>query len=508
MGIYGPSGLSQRGSQARNLLCKPTCPLKREQLQEKESQLAKVVAQYRSGDYGSIDRYHAENTDHETNQASYGLTRIYMHINLAEQIEQLNKANATLLLNPENREAVFMRARIHEWLGWNEMAAADLTTAIGTLESEYAATTYLSRAGAWARDSMYQKILENLEGMSPGQTLRTDALVALAHWQVGDLAAATERIDAADYGDPAALFGLKDDANSLNVNSYRGQSTTHLAMKGALKAARGDLDDGLKYLYMPSCNERLKYAEPEDIPQVQNIYQLHENPLKQMAESLARDWFRGRHYSQAWSAAEEARAVWEWCDYPAEFTSDPEAGLWATLAMRLSSANNSPPRPQTESYSLDANHTDAIVTGSDNPATLHYIAAWAHNGLAWSTDRDTLHDITRSLDLGNDHPEAHRIKAEAHLAMAVGGRHPFLILEDAERRQWVDQQYQEAVDAYATYESLASPKRLEAARFHFAQGNALHRSGQKDEAAKAFQMAFELGYDEEEVRQALIRLNQ
>ena len=32
MGIYGPSGLSQRGSQARNLLCKPTRPLKREQL--------------------------------------------------------------------------------------------------------------------------------------------------------------------------------------------------------------------------------------------------------------------------------------------------------------------------------------------------------------------------------------------------------------------------------------------------------------------------------------------
>ena len=35
-GIYGPSGLSQRGSQARNLLCKPTCPLKREQLRERK----------------------------------------------------------------------------------------------------------------------------------------------------------------------------------------------------------------------------------------------------------------------------------------------------------------------------------------------------------------------------------------------------------------------------------------------------------------------------------------
>ena len=32
MGIYGPSGLAQRGSQAQNLLCKPTRPLKREQL--------------------------------------------------------------------------------------------------------------------------------------------------------------------------------------------------------------------------------------------------------------------------------------------------------------------------------------------------------------------------------------------------------------------------------------------------------------------------------------------
>ena len=31
-GIYGPSGLAQRGSQARSLLCKPTRPLKREQL--------------------------------------------------------------------------------------------------------------------------------------------------------------------------------------------------------------------------------------------------------------------------------------------------------------------------------------------------------------------------------------------------------------------------------------------------------------------------------------------
>ena len=34
MGIYGPSSLSQRGSQARNLLCKPTRPLKREQLRD------------------------------------------------------------------------------------------------------------------------------------------------------------------------------------------------------------------------------------------------------------------------------------------------------------------------------------------------------------------------------------------------------------------------------------------------------------------------------------------
>ena len=37
MGIYGPSGLLQRGSQARNLLCKPTRPLKREQLPLRET---------------------------------------------------------------------------------------------------------------------------------------------------------------------------------------------------------------------------------------------------------------------------------------------------------------------------------------------------------------------------------------------------------------------------------------------------------------------------------------
>ena len=483
-----------------------------QEIERKDASLAKIVAQYRSGDYGSIDRYAAENQDsanyydEETRQQPYGLVEIYMHRNLAHELNMLNEANTTLLLDPTNIQALFARARAHETFRWYEMATTDLSAGVEALPVDQRESTYRHRAETWAKAGRYDEILANLEGAPPGGSLDGDTLVALAHWHEGDLAAALERISAMDYGDPVAMFDLSDDASSLNLHTSANRANTHLALKGALKAAHGDLEEGLKYLYMTACGERLKHAEDDSIPEQMRGHRNTDRPMREITDRLKNSWFRDRGYGQEWSRAEEARATWEWCDYPTEFTSNPEAGLFATVAMQYTSENVYPPRPQQQIYRIEANLIDPIIIDSDNPALLHYMAAWFHNGINWGTNSDTLRDIVLSLALGNENADAHRIKAEAHLTMATR-QHPFLVLEREEEIQWREEQYQEAVKAYSTYESMSTPRRFEAARYHFARGKVLHIIKQKDAATKAFQLAFENGYDEGKVREALMQLN-
>ena len=79
--------------------------------------------------------------------------------------------------------------------------------------------------------------------------------------------------------------------------------------------------------------------------------------------------------------------------------------------------------------------------------------------------------------------------------------------DNEERQAWMEHHYDQAVDAYATYESLASPLRWEAARYHFARGKVLGRLEMKQEAQSAYQQAFQQGFSEEAVKEALMELN-
>ena len=168
-----------------------------------------------------------------------------------------------------------------------------------------------------------------------------------------------------------------------------------------------------------------------------------------------------------------------------------------------------PPFPTRVSYNSRVSHPnffDPIVISSDDPDLRHYMAAWAQFGLAYSSAIDMLRDVDQAIELGADNPNAHRIKAETHLAWALGWN-PIHRPSNEERQAWMEHHYDQAVDAYATYESLASPLRWEAARYHFARGKVLGRLEMKQEAQSAYQQAFQQGFSEEAVKQALMELN-
>ena len=183
----------------------------------------------------------------------------------------------------------------------------------------------------------------------------------------------------------------------------------------------------------------------------------NETALHIIASQLVNPWLNARRYDTQWTEMDQARAMWEWCDYPDEFTANPEAGMLASMALPEYVNQPNPPFPTRVPYTSHVSHPnffDPIVIASDDPNLHHYMAAWAQSGLSYSTAVDILRDIDQAIELGDDNPHAHRIKAETHLAWALG-RNPVLRPDNEARQPWIEHHYNQAVDAYSTYESLA-----------------------------------------------------
>ncbi len=100
---------------------------------------------------------------------------------------------------------------------------------------------------------------------------------------------------------------------------------------------------------------------------------------------------------------------------------------------------------------------------------------------------ETLETAERVIELDPSIADAYRIQAELYLTY---------------------QRYERAVAAWEQYEALTTPEPEVAADHHFARGATLAQLMRKEEAQSAYQKAFELGYDQDKVQEALIQLNQ
>ncbi len=489
-----------------------------DQFARADADLAHFTALYRSGDYATIDTYGLQRlpqgSTHELNQnlAPYGLVKLYDHADVHRNIETIIEADTHLLLNPDDANFLRNRYLAHRDLRWHKKALEDLSKIIEVTEEDRRASLYVQRARTWAQIGDYEAIVQHAEDLEPSRDIEAGALLAISYWNLGDVQKATDTINGFDYSDPTALFYWDENypptnANDLNSN-YSSEITAHLAIKGALLAVQGQLEEGLKYLNIPACNDRI-IAAADDVPIAWNPGYGGEQPLHIIASQLAGSWFDAKRYERQWAEMSQARAMWEWCDYPDELTADPEAGMWTTMALPSHVSQPNPPFPTRVSYNSRVSHPnffDPIVISSDHPDLRHYMATWAQLGLPYSSAIDMLRDIDQAIELGADNPNAHRIKAETHLAWALG-RNPIHRPDSEERQAWIEHHYDQAVDAYAAYESLASPLRWEAARYHFARGKVLGRLERKQEAQSAYQQAFQQGFSEEAVKQALMELN-
>ena len=481
--------------------------------------LAKFTAQYRSGEYQAIDRHTSRNrpsgSTGELNEklGPYGLVKLYENADLNRTIETILAAETNLLLNPDDANSYRDRYNAYRNLRWDAMALQDLGKIIELSGEDRRASLYLQRARIWTQIGDYEAIVQNAGDLDPRRDIEAAVLLAIAHWNLGDVQKATDTINALDFGNPKVLFNWQEDHPPTRAD-YLSPSDPHvtapyLAVRGALLAVQGQLEEGLKYLELPTCNDRIIAAAADDAPIAWHSRYGDTQALHDVASQLANTWFNAKRYESPWTEMGQAKAMWVWCDYPNDFIADPEAGVWTTMALPSYGTQPNPPFPTRVLYSAHVSHPnyfDAIVIASDDPDLHHYMAAWAQLGLSYSTAIDVLRDIDRAIELGSDNPDAHRIQAETHLAWAWG-RNPIYRPDNEAGQTWMEHHYSQAVDSYSTYESMASPARWEAARYHFARGQILGRMKQKEEAQSAYQQAFQHGFSEEAVKQALMELN-
>ena len=487
-----------------------------------DAYLARLMALYRSGGYDAIDTHSLQqfgSPQGSTNEvlknlAPYGLGLLYGS-GPNTLIERILESDAHLLLNPDDADFLSRRGVDYYFLGWYAKAVQDLNKAIELTEVDRRGNLYKWRAIAWAKMGNFEAIIQNAEDLEPSRDIWAGASLAIAYWNLGDVQKATDAITAFDYKNIEALF-VWDKSRPIpdNIADRSTQSreiTEHLAIKGALLAAQGQLEEGLKYLNITACNEWIIAADAVyELPPV-SIKKSYRNidPLKGIAAYEVGTWVADKQSERQWDES-RAKTMWEWCGYPDEFVAG-EDGMFMTLALPLRdiSFQQDSPLPFRTAYNQSVSHPnflDPIVIASSDPDLHHYMAAWYQSGLSLYPAIDMMHDIDQAIELGADNPNAYLIKAKAHLAWALGlnPRHR----PDGETRQsWMENHYNQSVDAYTTYESLATPHRWEAAKYHFVRGKILGQMERKQEAQSAYQQAFQHGVSEEIVKEALLELN-
>ena len=145
---------------------------------------------------------------------------------------------------------------------------------------------------------------------------------------------------------------------------------------------------------------------------------------------------------------------------------------------------------------------DLLVVGSDNVGLLRNMNDF--DTLTRWYPIDAVETIERVIELDPSIADTYRIQAELYLTTFPSTTDRLRGM----RPQVLEERYERAVAAWQQFEALTTPKPEVEADHHFARGAVLAELERKEEAQTAYQKAFELGYDEGQVREALVKLNQ
>ena len=445
-----------------------------------DAKVALFIASYRMGDYGS---YAIKSVRYEglpgREPGYYSLGRLYTYAgDVASYLDTIQEIDASLLLQPNDAELHQRRGTAHQRMQWHAKAAEDFTKALELYGNNAPQNLHIALAESYLALGEYEQVIETLSQVDIGTNAAASSLLAYTYLRLGRPEDAKRSIDAIDYGfdapTPGGRSGLEYWSEEIRYNANRVNTIygTHLVLKGAIYAANGDYDEGVRYLNILECaNKSWVGSRSQEIPIA----------TKQQRDKVLQN-YRKEYESSRLIALRSQQEVSQWCGYPDEFIANPDSAVWLTVLTEekigdhfLTIGNGLVSTPSR----------DPLVIGSDNVGMLRYMTdlyAMNHNH-----SFETLETTERIIKLDPSIADAYRIQAELYLTY---------------------QRYERAVAAWEQYEALTTPEPEVAADHHFARGATLAQLMRKEEAQSAYQKAFELGYDQDKVQKALIQLNQ
>lgn len=518
-----------------------------------EATAALFVAHFGSGEYSEVHLDHLNELPRAIREEPERARRFggnpYGHYGLINDlsnggnffdsnVQQAMELDTELILNPDNPRLYYERGRALSQFGRHAKAVEDFTTAIELFGSDVWDGLYIERAQQYLELGEDEKIIQDRDLLDVAGNLEWGTLVALAYLRLDQSEDARRTIDALDYGYDVPLpRGASADSwfDGRVRNQVRGSLRSHLILKGALYAASGDYVEGVKYLNIAAgCGSRGQAGLTDYVDQNYGAHHVYGRSLTTgeiwgamletsltgveiWREILEKEGLvqprippneeeRLKKEQRLEQQEQRAKALWEWCGFPAEFIADPIAGIWVASIS-----------PDGGGHGRAA-HIDPVVASSDNASLLQFMAEfyWAdpgpfyagHAGHRVEHPINALWLIDRSIAQDPNVAEAYLLKARLHLvakSVAADLEKDGILHSQDERTQWEQDHHDRAVEAWTKYESLAAPNTVTAAD-HFRRGHVLAGLGRKQDAQAAYQQAHALGYDESAIREALTQL--
>ena len=391
-----------------------------------------------------------------------------------------------LLLRPDDAGLYAQRAFAFLRSGFHTEAVEEYSKAFELYGDAAPAHLFELRASLYMELGEYEKAVQDLTRIDIANNLQASANLADAYLRLGRHEDALHSIDAIDYGldAPPSRVGYGRsgrDAWLFDLPAASKGYPGHFVLKGAIYAVNGNYDEGVKYVNILDCSSKLaaRQFKPHGVP-------------AHIWDSI--DWMRSRGFQRIRSDAlpnlqdnEIYQEIVEWCGFPEEFVTDLEAGVWLFFMI-----------VHGEEFSGSVGPLDPLlIAESDNLSLLRWVTALYATKTSYGSARGGSEDyeraVERVIELDPSLADTYLLDtADLYLTVYFSGR---------------EESYEKAVAAWERYESLAAPEPEVAAEHYFARGTALAELQRKEEAQAAYQKAFEYGYDEAKVREALVQLN-
>ena len=449
-------------------------------LARQDADVALFIAHYRMGDYGyAIESVHSTGLPN-MEVLHYSLNRLYAYAGGdPSYLYTIQEIDASLLLQPNDAELHQRRGTMHQRMQWHAKAAEDFTKALELYGSDAPNNLHTALAETYLELGEYEQVVETLSQVDVSTNAFASSLLAYTYLRLGRPQDAKRSINAIDYGFDAPTLrgrsGLESWSQEIDLPANRLQPVyvTHLVLKGAIYAANGDYDEGVRYLNIMECaNKPWEGSRSVEIP----------DQIRRQRDRVLGGYRNDSDYARH-TVRSAQQELSQWCGYPDEFIADPDSAVWLTVLTKYRGRYLNRYFSRRGPVSIPS--LDPLVIGSDNVGLLRYMTE-----IYAMTDQhsiETLETAERVIELDPSIADAYRIQAEIYLTY---------------------RRYERAVAAWEQYEALTTPEPEVAADHHFARGATLADLKRKEEAQSAYQKAFELGYDQDKVQEALVQLNQ